>query len=246
MNQPAYQHLARWYEQLMEVDYDHWAAYIHQLIDSNPAETKILDLGCGTAVLSRKLADLGYSVMGVDASSAMLNVAWQNNDHHHLPLIQQDITELELDREFDVIISTCDVFNYLTTDAALLQVLQRVRNHLKPGGRLLFDVSSAYKLAEFLGNHRDNYVADDLCYIWNNDWDDSQHLLTLGLVLFAQNEQGLYERFEEEHEQRGWLISEIKALVEQAGMQVEHVFDAFTTDPVKDTSERIQWIVRPI
>jgi ubiquinone/menaquinone biosynthesis C-methylase UbiE len=80
----------------------------------------------------------------------------------NLRLIQQDVTRLELKRRFDMAFIA---FNTFLTLSALEQreaALQRVRRHLKPGGRFVIDVYHAHPGA-FAGDqpeHRDFAVED--------------------------------------------------------------------------------------
>src|SRR4029079_8204173 len=45
-----------------------------ELLAPRPGE-RILDLGCGDGVLTRKLVDLGCDVVGIDASAAQIEAA---------------------------------------------------------------------------------------------------------------------------------------------------------------------------
>lgn len=62
------------------------------LIDSLPAGSRVLDLGCGTGVpTARQLADAGLEVTGVDLSSRMIELARENvpgGEFHQLDLAE--------------------------------------------------------------------------------------------------------------------------------------------------------------
>ena len=42
---------------------------------------------------------------------------------------------------------------------------------LRPGGGLFFDVSTAHKLRDVLGNAFFGEERDDVCYLWQNRYD---------------------------------------------------------------------------
>jgi ubiquinone/menaquinone biosynthesis C-methylase UbiE len=106
---------------------------------------RLLDLGCGPGVLTRDLAKLGYSGVGLDASPAMIRVcedqavvsrisdqwAYQLGDVEDLPFP---------DRSFDGAVC-CGVIDYLHTDDKLLAQAARV---LKPGGRFALCVTNQF------------------------------------------------------------------------------------------------------
>lgn len=94
---------------------------------------RVLDLGCGTGILSARMADdLAVPVVGCDYSAGMLDeaavrtrqVAWVQADALALPL---------RDASVDVVTST-EAFHWFPDPAAALTELCRV---LRPGGTLL-------------------------------------------------------------------------------------------------------------
>ena len=63
------------------------------------AGERILDLGCGDGPLTKKLADLGYEVVGVDASEEMITAARSLG----LDACVMDGHSLHYEREFDAV-----------------------------------------------------------------------------------------------------------------------------------------------
>lgn len=73
----VYRKMAAVYNRLMDnVPYDDWVVMIQQMIaqTERPVQS-IIDLGCGTGVITRKLAAGGYTMTGVDQSGDMLHEA---------------------------------------------------------------------------------------------------------------------------------------------------------------------------
>ncbi len=100
------------------------------LLAPKPGE-RILDLGCGDGVLTKKLADLGCEVVAVDSSLAQVEAA------RKLGLNVSVISgkELPYNGEFDAVFSNA-VLHWIgrtNTDA----MLSRVYRALKPGGRFV-------------------------------------------------------------------------------------------------------------
>ena len=61
-------------------------------------------------------------------------------------IICQDMTEMQLNRKFDLITSVLDSTNYITDEDDLKKYFSSVKEHLKDDGIFIFDVNSYYKL----------------------------------------------------------------------------------------------------
>jgi trans-aconitate methyltransferase len=75
-------------------------APVLQLLAPRPGE-RILDLGCGDGVLTRKIADLGCSVVGLDSSAELAASARKLG----LAIVERSATEMEFSAQFDAVFS---------------------------------------------------------------------------------------------------------------------------------------------
>jgi SAM-dependent methyltransferase len=114
--------------------------YLELLTEQNPGIRRILDLGCGTGMLTGMLADSGYEVVGLDLSARMLQVARAR--HGSIPFVQGDFTRPPDLGRFDAVVTFGEPFNYLPDEAALTGTLREVAAQLDVGGVLLFDLLS--------------------------------------------------------------------------------------------------------
>jgi SAM-dependent methyltransferase len=102
----------------------------------------VVDLGCGSGILSRELADAGYSVLGIDQSADTIALAREK-----VPAAEFRIGSFvtaELPRAVGVA-AVGEIFNYLLDEAngerALAATIARVHEALLPGGVFLFDMA---------------------------------------------------------------------------------------------------------
>ncbi len=232
------------YDQLMaDVPYDDWAEFFNQQVAK--AKTKpdsILDLACGTGELSVRFAQEGFSVVGVDLSDDMLMVAQEKAAEAGLTLslFQQNMAELELLKEFDCVVIFCDSLNYLQSDKEVQETIQRVYKHLKPGGLFIFDVHSVHKMKDVFGNQSFSYVDEDVSYIWNCTYDDTDTRVEHDITFFAYNEEmDAYHRFDEVHAQRTWSIDHYQSWLSEAGFINIAVSADFKMSEPTSNSERI-------
>jgi SAM-dependent methyltransferase len=98
------------------------------LLAPKPGE-RILDLGCGDGVLTKKLVDLGCEVVAVDSSLPQVEAARKLG----LNAFAISGEDLEYDQEFDAVFSNAVLHWIRRADA----VLAGVYRSLKPGGRFV-------------------------------------------------------------------------------------------------------------
>jgi SAM-dependent methyltransferase len=101
----------------------------------------VLDLGCGTANHAIRFAEMGYSVTGVERSSAMLDRAREKAvGQANLELHCADVRNVELSQKYDAALLLFAVLGYQIEDEEVIAALSSARRHLKPGGLVVFDV----------------------------------------------------------------------------------------------------------
>ena len=152
----AYSDFARVYDIFMDnVEYEKWAEYlIGSLKEYGIEDGIVLELGCGTGVMTELLAESGYDMIGVDNSEEMLGEAMEKRAEsgHEILYLEQDMREFELYGTVRAIASVCDCMNYITEEEDLLTVFKLVNNYLDPEGIFIFDMNTPYKYREILGN----------------------------------------------------------------------------------------------
>ena len=104
-----------------------------ELLAPRPGE-RILDLGCGPGQLTKKIAESGAEVVGLDASPEMIGQARQN--YPELRFILQDGATMQFENEFDAVFSNAALHWMLDPDA----VVRGVARALRPGGRFVLEM----------------------------------------------------------------------------------------------------------
>jgi len=123
-------------------NYEKECDFIEQIFKKYSIEAKtILDLGCRTGGHALILARRGYHVVGVDRSKEMLDIAKRKAHETNLTIefIEDDVTNLKLQKKFDAVISMFAGMSYQTSNSALSKVCKVAREHLKYGGLFLFN-----------------------------------------------------------------------------------------------------------
>lgn len=271
MGNNSYTAFAYVYDELMDnVPYDAWAQYLIGLLKENGvAGGLICELGCGTGQMTRRLAEAGYDMIGIDLSEDMLEVAreqeyrqWDEEEDGEEPAeeaidpetsilyLQQDMRSFELFGTVSAFVSVCDSMNYITSEEDLLQVFRLVNNYLDKNGIFIFDMNTEYKYKELLGDTTIAENREEVSFIWENLYDEDKRLNEYSLTLFSKAEQEeeeeapLYEKYEEVHLQRAYSLAEVKDLLTQAGLEFLAAYNVLTHDVPGENCERMYIVAR--
>ena len=110
------------------------------------ARGEVLEIACGTGRVLLPLARAGLHVTGVDISEGMLAVARRKLQEEpddvsaRVTLVQSDMTQFDLGKQFDLVIIPFSAFQVLLARADQRACLERCRAHLEPGRLLAIDV----------------------------------------------------------------------------------------------------------
>lgn len=173
------------------------------------APATVLDLACGTGLITELMHGYGFSVTGVDISEGMLRVARQRCPEG--PRWQlADILEYESDRGFSAILCFGDVLNHFVEPARVLLLLERAYSLLAPGGVFLADTNTLDTYRSELWNEGDTFTVEEDLDVEMDAWYDAEqglaHLRATGTrgEILVYNET-LRERHYSTQEVHGWL-----------------------------------------
>jgi SAM-dependent methyltransferase len=118
----------------------------------------VVDLGCGTGLITRELARQGYDVTGVDPAFAMLEVARHRPDGERVRWIHGDASLLPAG-EADLAIMSGHVAQFFADDDEWAGALRALWRALRPGGRLAFESRDprAREWERWTSDHRRTY-----------------------------------------------------------------------------------------
>jgi SAM-dependent methyltransferase len=98
----------------------------------------IIDLGCGTGLLTRSLAGPGRTVLGVDPSRTMLDYARRQPGGQAVTWVHGDASALTPDASADLAVCTGNAIMHLSPDD-LAPALSSLAAALRPGAVLSFE-----------------------------------------------------------------------------------------------------------
>jgi len=241
---PSFGAIGPYYDILMSnVPYRSWVDYLQRLLDRFDAHPQtVLDLACGTGMVGAEIARRGCPrVFGVDLSEGMARVAAEEG---RLRVAVQDARALGLRPEtFDLVVCLYDSLNYILEPAGLSACFRGVRDCLKPGGLLIFDLNTIRALALNLFTQDNLRSPDPLVYSWRSQWDERSRLCTVRMW-FRWSDGDETREFTEVHRQRGYADGEVQDLLRGAGLDILAVYDAYSFVPLHSRSTRVFYVAR--
>ena len=244
----AYEYLAGCYDRFTaDVNYRRWADYLekHFARSRLPIHT-VLDLACGTGSLTLELANRGYEMIGVDLSEEMLAQAAEKcREAQGIPpiFLHQAMEGLDLYGTIDACVCCLDSVNYVTRPRALARAFQRVHTFLMPGGLFLFDINTPDKLQGLDGQIFLDEDEEAYC-VWRAEYSPRRRICTYGFDLFCLEEDGLWRREEEIHEEYAYQPQELEDMLRQAGFRHIRQYGELKMRSPKPEEGRIFFVAR--
>ncbi len=217
----TYNSLSACYDDMTrDVNYPAWADYLEALFaqEKKPVHT-VLDLACGTGTMSFLLAERDYEVIGVDFSPEMLAQTFEKElpeDKERPIFLCQAMEDLDLYGTVDACVCLLDSVNHVTDPATLKKAFGRVRLFLEPGGLFVFDVHTPEHLKGLDGGIFLDETEDAYC-VWRTDYDPRRTICTYAMDVFHREEDDLWFRDGEVHEEYAYTMEELAGYLEEAG-----------------------------
>ena len=178
----------------------------------------VVELGCGSGLLTRHLLDAGHRVIATDASPAMLELARAAAPD------AEDVRQVRLPDDpipdADAIVSVGHALNYLPDQAAIDRAFVAVAHALRPGGVLAIDVCDL----EWGAARRDvathGRVGQDWAIITETSTPAANRFVR-EMTIFVKNDDGSWRRDEERHDNVLIDTTLVPGLLAQQGVEAQ-------------------------
>jgi SAM-dependent methyltransferase len=191
-----------------------------------PAEgARVLDLACGSGRHSLELRRRGFEVVGADISPELLEIARRDAEEQDLEaeFVEADLRELDLDAEFDVVLSLNDgAIGYFETDEENLRSFEVISRALRSGGQHLMQLPNVLYAQKHLPQK--SWIAgDSMVELVEHRWNKGDRYMEGAMVpiRFGEVLEGLKPI---QFRQRLYTVDELRQILDGVGMTLETAF----------------------
>jgi len=239
-----YTMLAQYYDALTEdVPYDAMTERLMSILDKGALRPRlVLELGCGTGSISRRLSEKGLELIAVDSSPDMLGLARDKCVGLAVPpvLVCQDMADLDLYGTVQAVVSTLDSVNYLPDITALERAFAKASLFLESRGLFVFDVKTPALFARMAGTASVQEGQDFLC-AWQYGYQEAGGKASHVIDLFVKS-GGNYRRHTETHHQRAFTRLQIESALRKARLRPVEVYQDYSARPATDEKGRLLFV----
>lgn len=233
----SYETFAKVYDSIMDDSlYEKWTDFSLRHFPKN--KKKLLELACGTGIQSVYFKQSGLDVTGLDLSPEMIKVAQKRAEAENIeiPFIQGNMLDLSGVGTYDLVTCYSDSICYMEDEVAVGDVFEQVYHHLNDGGVFIFDVHSTYQVNEVFPEYSYHENAEDFAFIWDSYSGEAPNSIVHELTFFVEEENGLFSRYDEVHEERTYEVLTYDILLEEAGFRDIKIYADFEDkEPVNDS-----------
>lgn len=250
---PEYSMLARIYDSIMDdVDYESWADFIDEVIQTHhPGAAGILELACGTGSIALSLDELMcYDIVATDKSHEMIDIARKKARKitSRVEFKVMDFLDIDLDRKFDIVLSTFDSINYLEDSGEIVQLLEEVKKALSRESFFIFDFTTpknSMQAIEYL-NNEEGYAPGNFRFFRKSRYDAQQriHYNEFDIEKLDRDNELVLEKYHEIHEQRIYTLQEMLDIIGETDYTLVAKYDGFDLVDADESSLRITMVLQ--
>lgn len=219
-----YTSISKYYDYIFPLKNDK----VNFVLDRVQKNQIILDIGCSTGELTRRLNEYGHWAVGIDIDADMIDIAkgYETENLAYYVIDMLDIDEKFSDTEFNQIICFGNTLVHLNSKEEILNFFKKVKSLLKRQGKFKFQIINYDKVLNEKLQGLPTIENDKIKFV-------RKYKLINGFIQFNTNLIIKYENREIENSIMLLPIrkDEIITLLTKAGFEEIDIFSSFNRDP---------------
>ena len=232
-------------------DYVGEVEYVNNLIKQFCVNPKtMLDMGCGTGIHAEIFCDRGYQVHGIDLSEDMLKIAEdkRKGKEGKLSFELSSISDLALNKKFDVIVSLFHVMSYHNSNEELTRMFEVAKNHLNDNGVFIFDFWYGPAVLIDLPVIRVKRLKDEnitVTRVSEPNMHFQENIVDVNFEIFIEdnNSKNIIKK-SELHKMRYLFDTELEIICKKVGFLVEAKYAWMNNSAPDSNSWNVAWVVK--
>jgi SAM-dependent methyltransferase len=234
-------------------DYQREALYIANILKKHGLDYgNVLDIGAGTGRHAIELARMGFNVLGIDSSSAMIDRASEALPAElsgQVSFSHADARSFRCPQRFDAAIALFHVMSYQITSDDLMAVFATAAQHLKNRGVFVFDAWHGPAVLARRPEVRMKSIGDehiDVVRIAEPTLDESKNVVSVNYRVTVANHISGQElaSFSEVHCLRYLFTQEVESMLKLAGFELLDAHEWETFSPLSIDTWSASYIAR--
>ncbi|PDW01234.1 class I SAM-dependent methyltransferase [Candidatus Chloroploca asiatica] len=208
---------------------------LRDLLPEPPAD--LLDLACGQGRHSINLARAGFTVIGLDASEPLLDLARTDAIAAgvEVDFVAGDMRAIPYSGCFDAVINMFTAFGYFDREEENQAVLEGIARALKPGGRLIMELAHRDRVVTGF-QPTDWYELDDGTVVWIRRYFDPLRGILTSIDRWRDPDGHEDERI---HRIRIYTATELDHMLRQANLTPINWYGSINLHALTAASPRI-------
>ena len=197
----------------------------------------VLDLCCGQGRHGQLLADKGMKVVGLDSSRFLLTEAQKNasSSQNRIHLVEGDTRYIPLKPVCDAVINLFTSFGFFE-DSDNKRVITTVAAALKPNGKFLLEYWNPYVVLQLDQTRNWWWMSESLLALAEVKYDSASGQLSDYRTVIDLSTGAVQESV---NRIRFYFPTELKEMLESAGLKVRAMYGDFDYSPFLTESRRL-------